>query len=151
MWATGVVDLGLAPEYLWSLTPAEYSRLFDVHLAREDRANRRAALIACYVGNYAGKMRRDGQPPLQIEDVLGHGSPQGYTASDLERFKRTMQTPDDFLNRLRAADPQAEITMSRAVLDAVDRGFGRWDKLGTREGLTQPLAIIKAMNPGWKQ
>lgn len=152
MWAAGVVDLGLAAEYLWSLTPAEYERLFEKHLAREDRANRRAAMITCMIANMAGKQRTSDKP-LVIEDLLpyhnGHIEPGGNY--ELEKFRREADTSiERFVERVRAGNPTTDVTFGKAVIDAAAHGLGRWDKLGTREGLMQPVAVIKAMNPGWR-
>lgn len=149
MWAAGVVELGLTADYLWSLTPAEYTHLFDAHLRREDRANRRAALICSYVANFAGKQRTEGAGPLSVEEVLGYGvSSEARSFDELNRFRRQVEqaTPERYLDRLRAADPLADITMTAAVAETFPEGMsGTWSKLGTREGLVQPLVVAEVM------
>lgn len=145
MWASGVVDLGLTPEAFWNLTYHEFSLLSGRFVAREDRENRRAALIACHIANYAGKMRKPGED-LTVEQILGTVPPE----SDLERFKRQAKDPiGDYVRGLEASDPQSQIFMDQAILDAAARGLGTWSKLGPearlQADLLQPLAIIEAM------
>ena len=50
-----------------------------------------------------------------------------------------------YVEALRMADPQAEITISRAVLESVAAGHGEWSKLGTREGLMEPASVQAVM------
>lgn len=149
MWAAGVVELGLTPEFFWSLTPAEYDRLFSKYVERERREDRRAALIAMYIANYAGKMIPAGHSLTLGDFGFRDGAPN--PVDEMEHFRRQINgRVDEFIQRSKGGDPNAEVTLSRAVLDAVAQGRGRWGKLGTREGLMQPVSIIKAMNPDWK-
>lgn len=71
MWAAGVVDLGLTTEVFWSLTPREFSLLFERHLDREERANQRAGLIASFIANYAGRQRdeRKHPRPFTVQEI----------------------------------------------------------------------------------
>jgi tail assembly chaperone len=149
MWAAAVVDLGLAPHTFWDLTPAEFEWLFEKHLAREDREDRRCALIAAYIANFAGKTRKEGAPALSVDDILGQKTPA--PKDELARFRRQVEeaTPERYLERLRVADPLAEITMTRALAETFPAGVGYWSKLGTREGLMQPLVVAKVM-AGWR-
>ena len=145
MWAAGVVDLGLTSAVFWDLTPHEFDLLFDRHLDREDRANRRAALIAVHIANYAGKMRAK---PLSIDDILQPRNVRQPT--EMERMREQLDptaATERYLEGLRAEDPQAQITMAKALLDAVGKQSGEWTKLGTREGLLES-ASVQAMMRG---
>ena len=134
MEQTAVVDIGLTRAECWDLTPREYDGFFQRFLEREDRANRRAALIAVHIANYAGKMR---SKLLSINDILQprNGGHQQETEGD------------SFVNRLRAENPQTELTMAKAVLDGVAYGRYKVVTLGTREGLLES-ASVQAMIRG---
>lgn len=148
MWASGVVDLGLASEYFWSLTPDEFHWLFEKHLERENRADRRAALVACFVGNFAGKSLAEGASPLSIDDVLGA---KRTPIDELARFRDQAENAlEKYVDRLRKADPRAEIEVAKAILDAAAHGVGTWGKLGAENKPMQPVSIARAMNPGWR-
>lgn len=147
MWAAGVIDLGLTSPAFWDLTPHEFDLLFNRHLDREDRANRRAAMIAVQVINMAGKTRTG--KPLTVDDMLGV-SPGNHQPTDMERMREQLdpvRAANRYLEDLRASDPQSEITMAKAVLDAVAARQGEWIKLGTREGLLES-ASVQAMMRG---
>jgi hypothetical protein len=156
MWASGVIDLGLSQAEAWSLTPAEFSRLHDFHLARERRLDGRAALIACYIANMAGKMRKEGTHPLTVDDLLGVARVPTPDADLAALRESTMNQESKLINRLRMTDPQSEFMLSREVLNSIAQGRGRWDSYGSREKMLealgddamQPMAIVRAMNGG---
>jgi hypothetical protein len=156
MWASGVIDLGLSQAEAWSLTPAEFSRLHDFHLARERRLDARAALIACYIANMAGKMRKEGTPPLTVDDLLGVARVPTPDADLAALREATMNQESKLINRLRMTDPQSEFMLSREVLNSIAQGRGRWDSYGSREKMLEalgddamePMVIVRAMNGG---
>jgi hypothetical protein len=143
-----VIEFGMAQQEFWQLTPADYDGLFAQHVKREERANRRAALIAMYIANFAGKMIPTDAPKLTVADILGqHAQPE----SEMERLRRQTADPvGDYVERLKASNPNDEIILSQAILDASAGGFGTWSKLGPGNRAMQPVSIAKAMNPGWR-
>jgi hypothetical protein len=146
MWAVGVVDLGLSPAVFWDLTPYEFHLLERRFIAQERRLDERAALIARYVANYAGRMLPDGKQ-ISNADVLGYSVQQD---SDLEKFRRQAQDPlGDYLRKLQAADPDSQIAVAKAVTDACAAGLGEWGKLGPearlQPELLQPVRIMEVM------
>lgn len=142
MWAAAVVDLGLAPVVFWSLTPREFDVLFKRHLEREHRADNRAGLIAATIANYAGKMLPDGKT-VSASDFTGGVR---HSVTELERFRALASiTPEQLVEELRSRDPLGELTLGYATLEGAAPQRGVWSKLGTREGLMQPLNVALVM------
>jgi hypothetical protein len=141
----GVIEFGLSLREFWELTWADYDALFQKLAERERRMDRRFAMIAAYVANFAGRALPDGQSK-SISDILGY--PEHANETEFERFRRQYTDPvGDYMRKLQASEPNTEFTMSQAVLDAAARGLGTWSKV---ERPMQSVAIAKAMNPNWK-
>jgi hypothetical protein len=147
-----VIEFGMSQQEFWELTPADYDGLSRACARREERLDRRAALIACYIANFAGRMRKEGAAPLTINDILGvPESPK----EEFESFReRTMNQEAKLIDKLRMTDPDAEFMLSREVINALAQGRGRWSSYGSREKLLealgddamQPMAVVRAMN-----
>jgi hypothetical protein len=149
-----VIEFGMSQQEFWQLTPADFDGLYAQHLKREERADRRAALVAMWIGNMAGRMRKEGSPQLTIDDVLG--KPQ-TPDDELRAFREATTNPEKkLMNQLRMTDPDAEFMLSREVINSLAQGRGRWDSYGSREKMLaelgedamQPMAIVRAMNGG---
>jgi Phage tail assembly chaperone protein, TAC len=156
MWADGVLDLGLSPQVFWSLTPREYDMLFDRHVKREERANRRAAFIAVTIANFAGRERdvKAHPDPYTVEEMLGQHTVEESADSFVDRMRAELDPTvqaERYLERERAADPDSEIVMSQMMLDALAQGRGRWVKLGSREGLVETEAVQNAIRRSKKR
>jgi hypothetical protein len=107
-----------------------------------------------WIGNMAGRMRKEGSPQLTIDDVLG--KPQ-TPDDELRAFREATTNPEKkLMNQLRMTDPDAEFMLSREVINSLAQGRGRWDSYGSREKMLaelgedamQPMAIVRAMNGG---
>jgi hypothetical protein len=149
MQGAAVVDIGISADTFWNLTPREWTVYEDRFRKREERADRRAGLIASTIANWSGLTRDPGKhpQPFTVEEMLGY--PQHLTIDqevacmrDLLDYGRAVER---YVDGLKASDPQSEVTMAKAVTDMVATNRGKWSKLGTRDGLMQPLNVALAM------
>lgn len=64
-----MIDLGLTAVEFWSLTPAQFQRLWRRYLAREERADRRFGWLWTQYAN-AHRDEKDHPMPYTIEDFM---------------------------------------------------------------------------------
>lgn len=143
MWAAGVVDLGLTSSQFLEFTPREFDALFHRYSKQQAREDRRAALVAMYIANFAGRNLPD-RKHLSISDVLGTGQERTAPTSDLERLMPTTDAKSA-MERLMAQDPRSDTTMGVAAIETVRNGLGTWSKLGPEGRQMQPLNIALVM------
>jgi len=120
MEATAVVEIGLSRAEFWSLTPRQFDKFFEAFIEREKR---NASLLT-------GRA---------LTNQLA------APADPIAQMRRATETPEEYLARLQAQNPDAQVTMSKAVIDAAATGQGAWSKLGTRDGLMEPASVQAVM------
>lgn len=69
-----VFDLGLTEEKFWSMTPAEFSFIWERWMQAEERSDRRVAAVLCTVSN-AFRDTKKKPSPFTLDDFLGGKEP----------------------------------------------------------------------------